>query len=369
MSSRPFVRSTVFVAAMAAAALACQEDPQSPTPGNDEAAPGGPTAAVTAAVTYSVKDLGTLGGASAGANGINDNGGVVGWSTLANGSSHAFLWRAGKMRDLGALAGGKSEGNDINSNDVVVGWSAVASGAQRAVRWQDGKITNLGSLGGRNSQATAINDFGVIVGWSETTAGNTHAFVWQNGVMQDLGTLGGSYSVALDINNAGKIVGGAGVASQQNHAVTWKNGVIKDLGTNGHDGAVASAVNTKGQIAGTLGPFADAEGEELDFSYPFIYDQGTWISIGGRGPTNELNALNKNGIAVGSAVDLRDDLGREHAWVSQPGVLDALPPLTPGDLNRNEANDINSFGTIVGMSTEIIGNSTGPSHAVLWRRQ
>lgn len=293
----------------------------------------------------------------------------MGWSTLANGRRHAFLWRAGTMRDLGALAGGTSEANDINSNDVVVGWSTVASGAQRAVRWQNGKITNLGSLGGRNSVATAINDFGIIVGWSQTAAGNTHAFVWQNGVMRDLGTLGGSFSAAWDINNAGKIVGGASVASGRNHAFSWRNGVLKDLGTNGHDGSVASAINTKGQIAGTVGAFADAEGAERDFSYPFIFYQGQWTLIPGSGPSNELHALNNDGIAVGSGEDPRDEEGREHAWVSRPGVLDVLPPLTPGGIDQNRANDINSFGTIVGSSREMNENFSGPNHAVLWRRQ
>src|SRR5882724_9982155 len=139
MPARPFALSTALVAALAATAFGCGED-QSPTqPG---AAPAhGPAAVATTAATYTVKDLGTLGGQSAGANGINDEGGVVGWSELPNGGFHAFLWRAGKMHDLGALAGGKSQATAINDSDVVVGWSTLASGAQRAVRWQNGKIT------------------------------------------------------------------------------------------------------------------------------------------------------------------------------------------------------------------------------------
>jgi probable HAF family extracellular repeat protein len=371
MSTRPFARAPLVLVLLAAGGLACQDDLQSPTSENDAASPGGPAADVTAAATYTVKNLGTLGGASAEANAINDQGRVVGWSLLANGRQHAFLYRAGTMRDLGALAGGLSEATDINNTDVVVGWSAVASGAQRAVRWQNGKITNLGTLGGRNSQATAINDYGVIVGWSETGSGNRHAFVWQNGTMRDLGTLGGSTSVAWDINRAGKIVGGSSTASGEGHAFTWKDGVFKDLGTHGREFATATAVNTKGQIAGILGPFLDAAGEERDMTDPFLYSQGTWISIAGSSMTNEVFGMNNDGLVVGSGVDLRDEEGREKAFVSGQGTQSLLPPLVPtsNGIYRTRAKDINSFGTIVGSSTELIGNSSGPNRAVLWRRQ
>lgn len=361
MPNRLSAPSTALLAGLAAAALACGEDPQSPTSGDAGVA----TPNATAAATYIVKNLGTLGGGEAAANGINDHGGVVGWSELANGRSHAFLWRAGKMRDLGALAGGGSEATDINNDDVVVGWSTVASGAQRAVRWQNTKITNLGSLGGRNSVATAINDLGVIVGWSETKTGKTHAFIWRNGVMRDIGALGGGNSRAWDINRAGKVVGGS-----EGHAFTWKDGVFEDLGDNGHEFAVATAINTRGQVAVILGAFPDAEGAERDFTFPYIYYRGTWTSTSGRGPTNEVHAINKDGIVAGSGFSFQDDEGRVHAWISSPGAGSVvLPPLTPGGIDRNWALDINSFGTVVGASMEMNGSFLGPSRAVLWRRQ
>ncbi len=88
MSKRRFAPSTLLVTVLAAATLACGEDPQSPdsdVPG--VAAPSGSAAAATAAANYTVKDLGTLGGTSAMANGINDQGGVVAgarWPTDAS---------------------------------------------------------------------------------------------------------------------------------------------------------------------------------------------------------------------------------------------------------------------------------------------
>lgn len=369
MITRSSGSSAALVALLAAALVACSEDGSSPTGADAPAASASPAA--TAAATYSVKDLGTLGGTDAGANAINDQGGVVGWSLLASGGrAHAFLWRAGRMQDLGALAGGRSEAFAINASDVVVGSSTLASGAKRAVRWQNGRITNLGSLGGRNSEARAINDLGVIVGWSETATGRTHAFVWQNGTMRDLGTLsGGTSSVALGINRAGKIVGRSDVASGQNHAVSWKDGVIKDLGTNNHDGAAARAINTRGQIAVVVGPRPDAEGEERDMSFPYIFYQQAWTSLGGAGLTNDVNAINDDGVVVGTGYDLRDDTFRQTAWVSWAGGGDVLPSLTPGGVDQDQALDINSFGTIVGMSTSVNGNYTGPNRAVLWRRQ
>jgi probable HAF family extracellular repeat protein len=42
-------------------------------------------------------DLGTLGGIYSAAAGINDQGQVVGYSLLANSTSHAFLWQDGVM--------------------------------------------------------------------------------------------------------------------------------------------------------------------------------------------------------------------------------------------------------------------------------
>jgi uncharacterized membrane protein len=145
---------------------------------------------------------------------------------------------------------------------------------------------------------------------------------------------------------------------------------MKDLGTHGHiEGAAALDINTSGQIAVLLGPFPDAQGEELDGSFSYIFYQNAWTSLPSAEPTIEQLAINRDGIVVGWGEDLRDETFRQRAWVAQPGQLDLLPALTPDGVDEVHANDINSFGTIVGSSTEVIGNGTGPDHAVLWRKQ
>jgi probable HAF family extracellular repeat protein len=79
---------------------------------------------------YTVTDLGTLGGASSGANAINNRGQVVGGSLNATpdptnpGSTElrAFLWQDGVMSDLGTLGGPDAY---IDSNGNLIGATAI----------------------------------------------------------------------------------------------------------------------------------------------------------------------------------------------------------------------------------------------------
>ena len=80
-----------------------------------------------------------LGGARA--NDINNQGQVVGSSTTAEGQNHAVLWENGTMTALGTLGGTSSWASGINDQGQVVGWSRIAgpwrtpSGEIHAVLW------------------------------------------------------------------------------------------------------------------------------------------------------------------------------------------------------------------------------------------
>jgi probable HAF family extracellular repeat protein len=85
-----------------------------------------------------MKDLGTLGGSSAQANAINDAGQVVGFSrTAADADSHAFLWTpTGGMEDFNRLIPARSGwdllgANGISNNGQIVGAGTI-NGAQHA---------------------------------------------------------------------------------------------------------------------------------------------------------------------------------------------------------------------------------------------
>ncbi len=139
-----------------------------------------PAAPITHTLAYTITDLGTLGGDSSEAYGINNAGQVVGYSRTAAGEMHAFLWEDGVMQDLGTLGYPWSRASDINDAGQVVGLSYIAAGRPHAFLWEDGVMQDLGALG-RESEATGINDAGQIVGFSVIAVGQWrqwHAVLW-----------------------------------------------------------------------------------------------------------------------------------------------------------------------------------------------
>ena len=81
------------------------------------------------------------------------------------------------ITDLGSLGGGRTSPMGINNRGAVVGFSATVDGLTRAFLYTGGSLVDLGTLGGDESFAYRINDNGIIVGRAQDSSGRFHAFV------------------------------------------------------------------------------------------------------------------------------------------------------------------------------------------------
>jgi len=270
-------------------------------------------------------DLGTLGGDQSFAQAINNRDQVVGWALNQTPASvniwedypwsfvtqqRAVLWENGTGVDLGTLGGPSAWATCINDNGQVIGQSftVVATGQQRQINgwtfsrpmagfiWENGHMVDLGSLGGTFALPIRINNQGQVIGFMTITGDqSTHPFLWEKGILKDLGTLGGSSGRANAINEAGAVVGGSVLASGLNRAFLWTNGVMINLGTLGTH-SQAWGINSKGQVVGTSGT-----------THPnlraFLWENG--------GPMLDLNTLVPPGspvLAVTLAINDRGEI-------------------------------------------------------------
>src|SRR4029453_1860599 len=246
-----------------------------------------------AQTTYTVTEIGTLGGPASNALGLNSSGTVVGISSTANAPdvSRAFRWINGSIIDLGTLGGPSAEAFDVNDAGQITGRAETKDSIPfnetfHAFRWQNGTMLDLGTTGGQSSRGWAINAQGLVVGASQVCmpdpknpggpcfpVGNEYAFFWDGNSSDDLGGLfGSSDSSALGINASSQVVGQSVAVNgftTARHAVLWQNGQPLDLGTLGGVNSWAFDVKYAGIITGFSNDASNTA------HHPFIYDIST----------------------------------------------------------------------------------------------
>lgn len=300
-------------------------------------------------------DLGTLGGDTSYAFGINDSGEVVGYSYLVdNVTRHAFTWTAsGGMVDLGTLPGGAwSQGEKINASGEISGEALDSNGKQVPVFWSasTGFVTAPGPFGhGSGAYGFGINDAGTVTGQAYLQHDILYGIFWSTdtGKIRSFPGLYADYNfvVGYDINNRNHIAGEAlTYPAFLWDAIVWVPGQgTIDIGeVPGASTTLAHGINDRDQVTGIgyIGSITSA----------FYWSRTTGIvvmqTLGG-----SIGAglhINKTGMIAGWSSNASE---QTHAalWTGYTSAAQDLGVLPGGTISY--AYGVNSSGQVVGFST------------------
>jgi probable HAF family extracellular repeat protein len=298
-------------------------------------------------------DLGTLGGDTSYALGLNDSGEVVGYSYLAdNVTRHAFTWTASVgMVDLGTLPGGAwSQGEKINASGEISGEALDSNGKQVPVFWSASTgFVSLGeNFGDPRNYGFSINDAGYITG-QKYTGEVVNAILWRPGAtrVRYLPPLpNGLHMVGYDINSLNHVTGNGSKANGRWEAFYWsaQRGTVGIGFVPGASVTLGHGINDNDEITG-IGYFTGSS-DTTAFYWSGPTRLVVMQTLGGA--TGAGLDINQAGAIAGWSSNASGDI---HAarWSNHADAPQDLGTLPGGSISY--AYGINSSGQIAGFST------------------
>ena len=301
------------------------------------------------AVSFTVTDLGTLGGDLTVARALNNLGQVVG-GTAAGAS---WIWSADTGMSQIAIYT-SSSANGINDAGQVVGTASNLAAPRFAYLWTQADGARPLELGAYTSSATGINASGQITGSRQTFVDSqTLGYVTEPG-----GAWRERNGFANAVNDGGQVAGYSGIP----HATLWaSNGSRQDIHTTGVS-SVASALNNQGQVVGLN--YDDGKGRA------FLWQADTGMQLlGTLARDSRATGINDAGQVVGwaDANSTGTPVGA-FLWTAREGMLDINALRSAGSTARvTYAGAINQLGQIVGQDENLHAVLLTPTGDLSWR--